>query len=78
MRIVSNAMLVVSGVYLALAFIYLRFWWAERVRTAYLAFTISCLSYLLFSSFELGMMHAATLKRRGRQGERSSLPAGLS
>ncbi len=60
MRIVSNAMLVVSGVYLALGLIYLRFWWAERVRTTYLAFAISCLSYLLFSWFELGMMHAAT------------------
>ena len=60
MRIVSNAMLIVSGVYLALGLIYLRFWWAERVRTAYLAFTISCFSYMLFSWFELGMMHAAT------------------
>jgi hypothetical protein len=60
MRIVSNAMLIVSGVYLALGFIYLRFWWAERRRTAYLAFTISCFSSLLFSWFELGMMHAST------------------
>ena len=47
MRIVTNAMLIVSGVYLALGLIYLRFWWAERARTAYLAFTISCFSYLL-------------------------------
>jgi PAS domain S-box-containing protein len=60
MRIVSNAVLIVSGVYLALGLIYLRFWWAERARTAYLAFTISCLSYMLFSWFELGMMNAAT------------------
>jgi len=60
MRIVTNAMLIVSGVYLALGLIYLRFWWAERVRTAYLAFTISCISYTLFSWFELGMMRAAT------------------
>ena len=60
MRIVSNAMLIVSGVYLALGLIYLRFWWAERVRMAYLAFTISCLSYMLFSWFELGMMKAGT------------------
>jgi PAS domain S-box-containing protein len=60
MRIVSNAMLIVSGVYLALGLIYLRFWWAERGRTAYLAFTISCFSYLLFSWFELGMTKAAT------------------
>jgi len=60
MRIVSNAVLIVSGVYLALGFIYLRFWWAERRRTAYLAFTISCFSSLLFSWFELGMLHAST------------------
>jgi PAS domain S-box-containing protein len=59
-RIVSNAMLILSGVYLALGLIYLRFWWAERVRTAYLAFTISCFSYMLFSWFEMGMMNAAT------------------
>jgi PAS domain S-box-containing protein len=60
MRIVSNAMLITSGVYLALGLIYLRFWWAERARTAYLAFTISCISYTLFSWFELGMLNAAT------------------
>ncbi|HEX3085748.1 MAG TPA: PAS domain-containing protein [Pyrinomonadaceae bacterium] len=60
MRIVSSAMLIVAGVYLALGLIYLRFWWAERARTAYLAFTISCFSYMLFSWFELGMMHAST------------------
>ena len=60
MRIVSDALLIVAGVYLALGLIYLRFWWAERVRTAYLAFTISCFSYFLFSWFELGMMNAGT------------------
>jgi PAS domain S-box-containing protein len=60
MKIVSNAMLIVSGVYLALGLIYLRFWWAERARLAYLAFTISCFSYMIFSWFELGMLHAAT------------------
>jgi len=60
MRIVSNALLIVSGVYLALGLIYLRFWWAERARLAYLAFTISCFSYLLFSSLEFGMMKATT------------------
>jgi len=60
MRIVSNAMLIVSGVYLALGLIYLRVWWAERVRMAYLAFAISCLAYMLFSWFELGMMKAGT------------------
>ena len=53
-------MLIVSGVYLALGLIYLRFWWAERARLAYLAFTISCFSYMLFSWFELGMMNAGT------------------
>ena len=36
MRIVSNAMLIISGVYLALGLIYLRFWLAERERLAYL------------------------------------------
>ena len=60
MRIVSNAMLIVSGVYLALGLIYLRFWWAERARLAYLAFTISCFSYMIFSWFELGMLHSQT------------------
>ena len=60
MRIVSNALLIVSGVYLALGLIYLRFWWAERARLAYLAFTISCFSYLLFSSLEFGMIKATT------------------
>src|SRR5687768_2013056 len=60
MRIVSSAMLIISGVYLTLGLIYLRFWWAERARTAYLAFTISCFSFMLFSWFELGMLNAAT------------------
>ena len=60
MGIVSSAILITSGVYLALGLIYLRFWWAERARPAYLAFTIACLSYTLFSWFELGMMNAAT------------------
>jgi PAS domain S-box-containing protein len=60
MRIVSNAMLIVSGVYSALGLIYLRFWWAERVRLSYLAFTIACFSYMIFSWFELGMMNSAT------------------
>ena len=60
MRIVSNGLLIVSGVYLALGLIYLRFWWAERARLAYLAFTIACISYVIFSWFELGMITAAT------------------
>jgi len=60
MRIVSYAMLINSGVYLALGLIYVRFWWAERARTAYLAFAGACISYMLFSWFELGMMTAAT------------------
>ena len=60
MRIVSNAMLIVSGVYLALGLIYLRFWWAERARLSYLAFTISCFSYTIFSWFERGMLHSQT------------------
>ena len=46
--------------YLALGLIYLRFWWAERGRTAYFAFAIACISYMLFSWFELGMLTAAT------------------
>lgn len=60
MRIISSAMLIVSGVYLALGLIYLRFWWAERPRLSYLAFTISCLSYMIFSWFERGMLHSQT------------------
>src|SRR5688572_25033897 len=60
MGIVSNAILILSGVYLALGLIYLRFWWAERPRLAYLAFTISCFSYMLFAWLEIGMMKAST------------------
>ena len=60
MSIVSNAMLLVSGVYLALGLIYLRFWWAERSRREYLAFTSACLSYTVYAWLELGMMHAGT------------------
>jgi PAS domain S-box-containing protein len=60
MRIVSNAMVIVSGVYLALGLIYLRFWWAQRERLAYLAFTITCFSFMLFAWFEMGMLTAAT------------------
>ena len=53
-------MLIVSGVYLTLGLIYMRFWWAERARLAYLAFTVSCFSYVIFAWFEMGMMTAAT------------------
>jgi PAS domain S-box-containing protein len=60
MRIVSSALLIVSGVYLALGLIYLRFWWAERARLAYLAFAAGCISYVAFAWFELGMVTAAT------------------
>jgi len=60
MRIVSCAMLINSGVYLALGLIYLRFWWAERARTSYLAFAVACISYMTFSWFEMGMLVAAT------------------
>ncbi|PYS85878.1 MAG: hypothetical protein DMF62_17740, partial [Acidobacteria bacterium] len=63
MEIVSNSMLILSGVYLALGLIYLRFWWAERPRLSYLAFTITCLSYAVFAWFELGMMHAESPER---------------
>jgi PAS domain S-box-containing protein len=60
MRIVSNVMLIVSGVYLSLGLIYLRFWWAERARLSYLAFTISCFSYAIFAWFEIGMLRSQT------------------
>src|SRR5688500_2058170 len=60
MRIVSSEMLIVSGVYLAFGLIYLRFWWAERVRTTYLVFTIVCFSCTIFAWLELGMLNAAT------------------
>src|SRR4051812_24110177 len=59
MGIVSGAILVISGVYLALGLMYLRFWWDERARLAYLAFTISCLSYAIYAWFELGMIKAS-------------------
>jgi len=60
MGIVSNAVLIVSGVYLALGLIYLRFWWAERARLSYLAFTLSCFSYMLYSWFEIAQMLSQT------------------
>jgi len=60
MGIISNAILIISGVYLALGLMYLRFWWAERAKLSYLAFTISCLSYAIYAWFELGMIHAGT------------------
>ena len=53
-------MLINSGVYLALGLIYVRFWWAERAKTAYLAFAVACISYMLFSWLELGMIVAST------------------
>jgi len=59
MGIVSGAILVISGVYLALGLMYLRFWRDERARLAYLAFTISCLSYAIYAWFELGMIKAS-------------------
>jgi PAS domain S-box-containing protein len=74
MRIVSNAMLIVSGVYLALGLIYLRFWWAERARLAYLAFTVSCISYVIFAWFEIGMMTAATPEKYLFHAWRAFLP----
>ncbi|HEY0459609.1 MAG TPA: PAS domain-containing protein [Pyrinomonadaceae bacterium] len=60
MRIVSSAMLIISGVYLALGLIYLRFWWAERDRRDYLAFTLCSISVTFFSWGELGMLHSQT------------------
>jgi hypothetical protein len=63
MEIVSNSMLILSGVYLALGLMYLRFWWAERPRLSYLAFTLSCLSYTLFAWLERGMMRAYNPRR---------------
>jgi len=53
-------MLIVSGVYLALGLIYLRFWWNERSRRDYLAFTIACMLYMIFSWLERGMMLSQT------------------
>ena len=60
MGIVSASILMISGVYLALGLIYLRFWWSERARLAYLAFTLSCLSYGVYAWFEFGMMKSTT------------------
>src|SRR6476659_3934767 len=60
MGIVSCAMLIVSGVYLTLGVIYLRFWWGERSKLAYFAFTTACFSYMIYAWLELGMMRSAT------------------
>src|SRR5436190_19557173 len=60
MGIISKAILIISGVYLALGLMYLRFWGAERAKLSYLAFTISCLSYAIYAWFEVGMIHAGT------------------
>lgn len=60
MRIVSNAILIVSGVYLALGLIYLRYWWSERARWDYLAFALCALPITLYSWCELGLMHSQT------------------
>ncbi len=60
MGIVSSAMLVFSGVYLALGLVYLRFWMNERTRMSYLAFTTTCISYAIFGWLEFGLMKAST------------------
>ena len=60
MKIVSSGILIVSGAYMALGLMYLRFWWDERSRLAYLAFSAACLSYAIFAWFEIAMMTAQT------------------
>ena len=46
--------------YFALGVIYLRFWFDQRTRLDYLAFSVACLAAMLFAFFERGMMTAAT------------------
>ena len=60
MGIVSNAMWILSGVYLALGLVYLRFWTSERFRTDYLAFAFCTLSTTIYAWFELGMIKSQT------------------
>ncbi|HKP69641.1 MAG TPA: histidine kinase [Pyrinomonadaceae bacterium] len=60
MGFVSDAELVVSGVYLALGLMYARFWWDEHDRRDYLAFTIACLAAAGFAWCEMGMMVSRT------------------
>ena len=60
MGIVSNAMLILSGVYLALGSLYLRFWLDKRSRRDYLAFSLFALSITLVAWFELGALHSQT------------------
>ncbi len=60
MRIVSSGILMISGVYLALGLIHLRFWLAERDRRDYLAFTLICFSATVYSGIELALMNAVT------------------
>src|SRR5687767_1318676 len=54
MRIVSNAMLILSGVYLSLGLMYLRVWWAERSRREFTALAFSSRS--LFVSLLLAVV----------------------
>lgn len=60
MGIISNAMLIISGVYLALGLIYLRFWLGERSRRDYLAFGVCALFVSLYAWCEIGMMRSQT------------------
>jgi PAS domain S-box-containing protein len=60
MLTISSALLLISGACLAVGFIYLRFWWAERRRLDYCAFALCTLSVALFSWGELGMAHSQT------------------
>ena len=57
---VSNAILLTAGVYFALGVMYLRYWFDQRSRIDYLAFSVACLSAMFFALFERGMMTAAT------------------
>jgi PAS domain S-box-containing protein len=50
----------VSAGCLTLGLIYLRFWFTEHRRRDYLAFLFICLSAMLFSWCELGMLHSST------------------
>lgn len=61
MKIVSSAILMVSGAYLVLGLAYLRFWMADRTRRDYLAFTLVCFSASIYAWVEVMLMQADTL-----------------
>ena len=59
-KLVSNSILIVSGVYFALGVMYLRYWFDQRSRRDYLAFSLACLSAWIFAYLERGTKTSTT------------------